>query len=71
MTDLQTPLLTKREAARHLRICTRKLETLIAAGFGPPRVRIGHRTFFHERDFVAWLERRTERPATVRPDTTT
>jgi excisionase family DNA binding protein len=56
--DIHGDLLTVQEVSRLLRVSTKTLERLRAAGLGPPSVRIGWRRLLYERSAVAeWLAR--------------
>jgi excisionase family DNA binding protein len=58
-------ILTPEQAAKILKVSTRKLRTLRATrGAGPPFLRIGYRTIRYRRaDLEAWVARQAEREA--------
>jgi excisionase family DNA binding protein len=52
-------LLSRPEVAKLLRMSTKTLDRLVAAGEGPPVTRIGGRVLFRQDQLDAWIKARS------------
>ena len=54
--------LTRREAARELRLGVRTLDRWRSQNAGPPFVRVGHRVYYPADEMRAWVANMVEQP---------